>query len=99
MAPTDKNPEVKKDVKKDLKDLKKPITAHVLVPPHRVLSDEERDELLNKYGIKVKQLPKISIKDPVIKSIGGVKPGDVVKIERGSTTAGKSVYYRMIKDE
>jgi len=98
MAPTDKNPEAKKNDKKEVKPSKKPITEHVLVPAHRVLSDEEKESLLSKYGIKVKQLPRISVKDPVIKTLLDVKPGDVIEITRSSVTAGKAMYYRMIHE-
>lgn len=91
MTPTDKNP-VKKPVKKS-------IMSHVLVPAHRLLNDEEKKAVLDKFGIKAKQLPKVSIKDPVVKLIDDAKPGDVLEIKRSSTTAGESIYYRVITYE
>lgn len=71
------------------------ITRHELVPKHILLNEKEKEELLKKYGITLRQLPRILVTDPVIKILNG-KPGDVVKIIRKSPTAGESVYYRII---
>jgi len=96
MAPTDKIPVVDDELKKEIKDEKKPIINHKLVPPHRIITDEEKQKLLEKYDIGAKQLPKISIKDAAVQSLDEAKPGDVVEIKRSSTTAGTAVYYRVI---
>lgn len=72
------------------------ILEHELVPKHIILSEEEKEELMKKYGItKPKQLPRILSTDPVIRAINA-KPGDVVKIIRKSPTAGESIYYRLV---
>ena len=71
------------------------IQKHELVPKHTLLNEQEKEELLKQYGIALKQLPRILETDPVIKTING-KHGDVVKIMRKSSTAGQSVYYRVI---
>lgn len=71
------------------------ITKHELVPKHILLDEKEKEELLKKYGITLRQLPRILVTDPVIKILNG-KPGDVVKIIRKSPTAGESIYYRII---
>jgi DNA-directed RNA polymerase subunit H (RpoH/RPB5) len=71
------------------------ITKHELVPKHILLNENEKNEMLKKYGVVLKQLPRITITDPVIKILDG-KPGDVVKIIRKSQTAGETVYYRVI---
>lgn len=68
---------------------------HFLVPKHRVLSSEEAEQVLRKYGVKPHQLPSILASDPVVKLIGA-KPGDIIEIIRDSPTAGKSVYYRHV---
>lgn len=71
------------------------ILKHELVPKHVLLNEKEKEELLKKYGITLRQLPRILASDPVIKLING-NPGDVVRIIRKSTTAGETVYYRVI---
>ena len=93
MAATDKNPvKVEETPKPD----KKSIIEHVLVPAHRIINAEEKEKLLEKYHIKAKNLPRISIKDPVVKTLGEVSVGDVVEIKRSSVTAGEAIYYRVI---
>jgi len=74
------------------------ILEHELVPKHEVLSKEEVEELLKKYKASLNQLPQILINDPVVKELGA-KIGDVIKITRGSPTAGKAVYYRVVVSE
>lgn len=71
------------------------ITKHELVPKHIVLNQEEKEKLLKKYGITLKELPRIFLSDPVVKNLGA-KVGDVIKIIRKSETAGESIYYRVV---
>ncbi len=71
------------------------IRDHVLVPKHEVLDKKGIEAISKKYGITVKDLPKILKDDPAIKMLG-IKPGDVVSITRTSATAGVSVYYRTV---
>ncbi len=66
---------------------------HVLVPKHTKLSEKEKEELFKKYNITIRELPKILISDPAIRHLNP-KENDVIKIERNSITAGKSVFYR-----
>jgi DNA-directed RNA polymerase subunit H len=83
-------------VKKDEKEIKQPsIISHFLVPEHRVMTEEEKKGLLEKYDIKTINLPNISVKDPVAKTIKA-KIGDVIEIKRKSSTAGESNYYRVV---
>ena len=90
----------KKEVKpKEVKPLKKPITEHELVPSHRIISDDEVKVLLDKYKIKLIQLPKISSEDPVVKLLKDAAPGKVIEIIRSSATAGKTKYFRVILDD
>lgn len=71
------------------------VEKHELVPKHILIAEREKEELLQKYGISLRQLPRISIDDPAIKELNG-KIGDIVKILRKSPTAGESMYYRVI---
>lgn len=72
------------------------LIKHELVPEHRILSPEEKEELKEKYGLKtLKELPKIKVSDPAVIAIGGVYK-DVIEITRKSPTAGKSKYYRVV---
>ncbi len=71
------------------------ILKHVLVPKHEILSKEEKEQLLARYRIKERNLPKIKPNDPAAAAIGA-KPGDVLRITRSSKTAGESVYYRLV---
>ena len=47
------------------------ITKHELVPKHVLLNEQEKESLLKKYGIVLRQLPRISSNDPVIKILNG----------------------------
>lgn len=71
------------------------ILKHEFVPKHEILSDKEKKEILKKFNISEKQLPKILDSDPVIKKIGA-KEGQVIKIKRKSPTAGQTIYYRLV---
>ena len=67
----------------------------MLIPKHEILSEKEKDELLKKYKITLRNLPKILVSDPVVVALKA-KVGDVIKITRNSPTAGKSIYYRAV---
>jgi DNA-directed RNA polymerase subunit H len=83
---------------KKIKMSKLKIEEHSLVPKHEKINDKEKKELLEKYQITVKELPKIMKKDPVVKELGA-KPGDVIKIIRKSETAGQAIFYRCVVNE
>ncbi len=70
---------------------------HILIPKHSKLSDAQKEKLLEKYNISIKELPRILKADPAIISLNA-KPGDVIKIARDSPTAGEAVFYRVVVD-
>jgi len=74
------------------------ITKHFLVPKHSKLSEKEKKELFEKYGISMKEIPKISHKDAGIKELN-VKQGDIIVVERNSPTAGNIRFYRGVVNE
>jgi DNA-directed RNA polymerase subunit H (RpoH/RPB5) len=78
-----------------IKRLQFNILKHVLVPKHIVISEEEEKKVMKRFNISDKtEFPDISRFDPVAQAIG-LRPGNVVKIERPSKTAIISEYYRV----
>lgn len=71
------------------------IFEHALVPLHEILSNEERDEVAEKYHAEPYQFPWVKASDP-ISIIIGAKPGDVVKVIQKSQTAGRYESYRYV---
>lgn len=71
------------------------VSMHQMVPKHEILTQQEKKEVLEKFGVEKEQLPKILETDAVCKEIGA-KKGDVLRILRKSETAGESVYYRVV---
>jgi DNA-directed RNA polymerase subunit H len=75
------------------------VLAHELVPKHYIVSEEEKQKIIEKYRItKLNQFPQIKASDPAVKAIGA-KPGDLVKIIRKSNIAKEVVYYRLVVEE
>ncbi len=73
------------------------VSKHQLVPKHSKLSDAEKQKLLERYGVSIRELPRITRKDSAISRLSA-KAGDVIKIERVSRTAGLSHYYRVVEE-
>jgi DNA-directed RNA polymerase subunit H len=71
------------------------IDKHVLIPKHIKLNDKEKQKLLERYNISLKELPRIAKTDAAIASLNA-KPGDVIKIIRKSPTANESFFYRVV---
>lgn len=78
-----------------IKELMFNVTKHILVPKHRIMSEQEKREFLSSRKIRENELPKILKTDPVAKYFGA-KKGDIFEIERFSETASVSYYYRIV---
>ena len=79
------------------------VMHHELVPEHRLLSEEEANELLENYIVDRDRLPKLRKKDPAIKLLervtGDIAIGSIIKITRKSHTAKEFVSYRVVVAE
>jgi len=79
----------------NIKRLQYNIMKHQLVPPHKVLSDEEKTEVKKRFNIlEDTQIPDISRFSPVSQVIG-IRPGEFCKVIRPSKTSIKSEFYRV----
>ena len=70
------------------------VTQHELVPEHRLLGEDEAEDVLAEYDVKRTNLPKIKRKDPAAPE--DAEPGDVVEIVRDSRTTDRAVVYRLV---
>mgnify|MGYP002630775041 CR=1 FL=1 len=77
------------------KELSFNITKHKLVPKHRRLSNDEKNDILKKYRTALKNYPLISHQDAVSRYYSFV-PGELIEITRDSPTAGIYVTYRYV---
>ena len=71
------------------------ILEHESVPEHKILTEEEVEEIFKNLDYDKYQLPRIKADDPVVKAIGD-EEDDVLKIKRDSETAGTFVTYRLL---
>jgi len=74
------------------------IKEHNLVPQHTIVSEKEKEKLLEKYNISPSNLPRILKDDSALSNLK-VKDGDIIKIERDSPTAGKVEFYRLVVND
>ncbi len=81
-----------------MKEEKFDILTHEMVPEHTILTEEERQEVMDKLNISLKQFPSIALNDAVVKKLGG-KFGDLIKIKRKSPTSGEAYYYRVVVND
>ncbi len=83
----------KKSQKKSTKKVKVKIkynpAENFMVPKHEILSEEEKEELVKRYG-SLDYFPMILTTDPIVESIGA-KEGDVIRIHRE-----EGYYYRRV---
>lgn len=70
------------------------ISHHHFVPKHRILSQQENQELLNKYNCTIKNLPTIKRDDPQAKYIG-LRLKQICEITRDNITSGITIPYRV----
>ena len=81
----------------NIKRLQFNILKHILVPKHTILNENETELFMKKYNILDNtQIPDISYFSPVAIVIG-LRPNNIVKIERSSRTSIKSDFYRICK--
>jgi len=72
------------------------ITHHEFVPKHIILTEDEENEVLEKYSTTKNKLPKILKNDPIAKYYG-MKTNQICKIIRKSPEVGDYIYYRLVK--
>jgi DNA-directed RNA polymerase subunit H len=70
------------------------VTQHELVPEHRLLAEDEADDILTEYDVERTNLPKLKRTDPAAPD--DAEPGDVVEIVRDSRTTDRAVVYRLV---
>jgi DNA-directed RNA polymerase subunit H (RpoH/RPB5) len=71
------------------------VLDHILVPVHRILSEDETEKLKVKYNLRgLQDLPQISRFDPVSLAIF-IRPGQVCHIVHDSPTAVYTDFYRV----
>ncbi|CAL5423123.1 unnamed protein product [Camellia sinensis] len=76
-------------------DLLVNITKHVLKPTHRVLNDKEKQNLLKKFSLEEKQIPRMLQKDAIARYYGWEK-GQVVKVSYSDEITESHVTYRCV---
>ncbi|KAM6571637.1 hypothetical protein CsatA_015717 [Cannabis sativa] len=76
-------------------DLLVNVTKHVLKPRYQFLSNKEKQNLLKKYSIEEKQLPRM-LKEDAIAEYYGLQKGQVVKISYTGGISDSYVTYRCV---
>ncbi|XP_020235987.1 DNA-directed RNA polymerase V subunit 5A [Cajanus cajan] len=76
-------------------DLLVNITKHVLKPKHQVLTDRQKKNLLKKYNIEEKQLPRMLQTDAIARYYG-LEKGQVVKVTYSGEITQMHVTYRCV---
>ena len=68
---------------------------HILVPKHRILSLEEKFDILKIYKTEIDNFPKIKTSDKIVRYLGA-KKNDMLEIIRLSESNGYYKYYRLV---
>ena len=71
------------------------LPKHAIVPPHSIASEKEVKEFCEIHHTKKENFPKIKASDPVAVWYGP-RPGEVMKIQRLSESAGHATPYRLV---
>lgn len=69
------------------------LPSKIFIPEHIIMNKDEKEELLNKFTES--ELARIYSTDRMARYYGA-KVGDIIKIIRPSSTAGKNVFYRRV---
>ena len=70
------------------------ITQHELTPNYRILSEEEKQGVLDRFHLIENNMPNVLVTDPLA-CFYGVKAGEVVEITKASETNGYNTDYRL----
>jgi len=71
-------------------------TEHYLYAPHERMTEEDAAEVLSQFGITKSKMPRILMRDPVVRFYGWAK-GDLIKIHRPAINAMAGEYqYRVV---
>jgi DNA-directed RNA polymerase subunit H (RpoH/RPB5) len=70
------------------------ITQHELTPNYRILSEEEKKGVLDRFHLTEHNMPNVLVTDPLA-CFYGVKAGEVVEITKPSETNGYNTDYRL----
>lgn len=74
-------------------ELLEDIPAKDIIPKHQLLSEKEKEELLENFNAKsFKRIYEFDI----MSRYYGAKPNDIFRIERMNTTSGKGIDYRLV---
>nr|WQM86818.1 conserved DNA-directed RNA polymerase subunit RPB5 [Marseillevirus cajuinensis] len=80
----------------EISDLQVSTPEHVLVPPHKKLSEEKKKKTLDAYKVKLDKCPRI-LKDDAVCKWYGWNRGDLIKIlQPGEGSFGPNVNYRVV---
>ena len=71
------------------------VVEHEMVPPHKLLKDDEKREVLKKYRVTPEQLPRILLSDPIAKYYGA-RVGQVFEITNASPLGFFYPSYRIV---
>jgi DNA-directed RNA polymerase subunit H (RpoH/RPB5) len=70
------------------------ISKHRKVPKHRLLTQNEIDDVMKAYHIAdIKRIPKLDSQDPMAKWIGA-RPGDVIEVTGMCVASGENKHWR-----